>query len=528
MRKYTAFLLLGISLLFGACTPPYNRPIYILYDNDVHCSVEGYEKMAALRADYLKKSIYVNLVSCGDFAQGNTVGSVSKGRYPVAIMNAIPYDYVTLGNHEFDYGIPQLKKLMWWMNAKCLCCNLTYLPTGKDLFAAYDIRSYGNYNVAFIGVATPTTLSNSLPTNFQDENGNILYDFHAVDLPQVVQQAVNAVRAENVDRVILLSHLGDDTPGISSVDLIQQTTGIDVVLDGHAHHVINTKIANASGDSVIFASTGSNFRYVGRLLITEDERELQNELIDLSQYDGTNKRIHNKIESVMKRVLNKTSRYVGYTEVTLTDSDEHGNRLVRCGETNLGDFVADAFRVVSHSDIGVVTGGGLRSSLNTGQITYGELLQVLPFNNTLFRVELTGQQLVDNLEIAVSRYSQESGDFMHVSGMRYAFDSSVPSSVVWDEDGKFDSIGDTRRIVSADIWRDTAWIPVEMDSTYTIGGQNYSLLCGGTCGMFQEAQPLPIEHILDVEVLMKYIEQLGDTIRMAQYGSSQQRITINN
>jgi len=527
MKKLSMLLLLAVTLLFTVCTPPYDCPIYILYDNDVHCSVEGYEKVADIRAELLKQTIYVNVVSCGDFVQGNKVGSVSKGKYPVAVMNAVPYDYVTLGNHEFDYGVGQLKKLMRWLHAKCLCCNLTYLPTGKNLYDSYEVRSYGNKYVAFIGVATPTTITNSIPTNFEDEQGNLLYDFHSDDLIMVVQQAVNAARAEGVDKVIVLSHLGDDTKMINSVDLIEQTSGIDVVLDGHSHHVINTKVANMNGDSVILASTGSNFRYVGKLLIDKDN-SLHNELVDLSQYEGTHERMHSRIQSILKKVDNKTSKYVGYSEVTLNDMDGEGNRIVRMEETNLGDFVADAMRSISQSDIGVSNGGGLRSSLRAGNVTFGDLLQVLPFNNSLYKVQATGQQVLDALEIAVYDLKPESGDFLHVSGMRYVVDMAVPTSVYVNGDGVCDSIGDTRRIVRAEIERGGEWLPICPDSMYTIGGQNYLLVCGGAAGMFDGTQLLDIDHISDVDVLIKYIHQLGDTIREDPYLKPQERIQIIN
>jgi len=524
MNRTHICLIFGLFLLTSSCQAPLDD-IYILYDNDVHCAIDGYEQMAALRADYLNKSIYVNVVSCGDFAQGNTVGSLSKGKYPVAIMNEVPYDYVTLGNHEFDYGIPQLKKLMRGLSAKCLCCNLTYTPTGENLYKPYDIRVYGTTYVAFIGVATPSTLTNSLPTNFQNEKGETVYDFHTNDLVTVVQQTINAAKKEGAEYVVLMSHLGDDTKGINSVDLIKQTTGITAVLDGHAHHVFNTKIANANGDSVIFASTGDSFRYVGCLVIAEDFTQ-RNELIDLSTYEGTNKRIAAKIASIKKRVAEKTSLLVGYSQVQLTDSDDNGNRLVRCHETNLGDFVSDAFRVMAKADVGVAIGGGLRHSLPVGNLTYGDILQVLPFNNTLYKVQVTGAQLVDNLEISVCNYPQESGDFMHVSGLRFQFDPSVPSPVIFNLDGIVDSIGAERRVSHVEIWRDTAWMPVAMDSTYTVGGQNYTLLCGGTEGLFQGAVPVKIEQTMDVDMLIEYIHQIGDTIRMAQYGESQARVSM--
>ncbi|MCQ2343248.1 MAG: bifunctional metallophosphatase/5'-nucleotidase [Paludibacteraceae bacterium] len=523
-KKY--LLLFCLVGLITACQAPCDD-IYILYDNDVHCAVEGYEKMAALRADYLKQSIYVNVVSCGDFVQGDKVGSISKGKYPIAIMNAVPYDYVTLGNHEFDYGIPQLKKLMWWLHAKCLCCNLSYVPTGKQMFAAYDIRTYGTTKVAFIGVATPTTINTSVPTNFQNDKGEWEYDFHKNEVIELVQQAINAVKEEDVDHIIVLSHLGDDTQIVNAVDLIQNTTGLDAVLDGHAHHVLNMKIADANGDSVILASTGYKFGYVGRLLITEGD-EVYNELIDLSAYSGTNSRVRSKIESILKRVEDKTNRYVGFSSVKLTDTDANGMRLVRKEETNLGDFVADAMRAVSHSDVGIANGGGLRSSLKAGNITYGDLLQVLPFNNTLYKISLTGQQLTDALEIGVAGLPVETGDFLQVSGLRYAIDLSIPSSVHLDEDGRCDSIGATRRVVSVEIERHGEWVPVAPDSVYTVGGQSYNLVCGGSSGMLLGTTQLPIEHISDAETLNQYIKLLGDTIKANPYGATQNRIQIYN
>ncbi|MCQ2348189.1 MAG: bifunctional metallophosphatase/5'-nucleotidase [Paludibacteraceae bacterium] len=523
--KQIYYYLLLFTFALTACQAP-DGDIYILYDNDVHCAIDGYEKMAALKADYLHQSIYVNVVSCGDFVQGNKVGSISKGRYPVAIMNAVPYDYVTLGNHEFDYGIPQMKKLMWWLRAKCVCCNVDYEPTGKPLYPAYDIRTYGTTDVAFVGVATPTTLTTSVPTNFQNEKGEILYNFHRDDLMEVVQKAVNAARADGADYVVVLSHLGDNTPEVSSMDLIANTTGIDVVLDGHAHHLFNMKVTNAVGDSVIVASTGHDFSSIGRLLITK-EGQLSNELIDMASYEGTHSRLHTRIASVMKRVNAKTDRYVGFAQMPLVDSDADGNRLVRLGETNLGDFVADAMRVVSKSDIGIANAGGLRASLKAGNITYGDVLQVLPFNNTLYKIEVSGQRLIDALEIGVAAYPKENGDLLHVSGIRYSFDPSIPSSIHLDVEGFCDSIGDSRRVQTVEIERNGEWLPIHPDSMYTVGGQSYNLVFDGSSGMFRNTQLVDdIEHISDVDVVIRYMGLLGDTIRVSQYGKSQERIRI--
>lgn len=518
----TLCTLFAIALLTGCQAP--DDDIYILYDNDAHCAVEGYEKMAALRADYLQKSIYVNVVSCGDFVQGSKVGSISKGRYPIAMMNAVPYDYVTLGNHEFDYGISQLKRLMFLLHAKCLCCNFSVSATGKQMFAAYDVRTYGTTKVAFVGVATPTTLSSSAPTTFQDKQGNWIYDFHPEDAIQLVQQAVNAARADGAEHVIVLSHLGDDTKGVNSVQLIQQTTGIDAVLDGHQHHVLNMWVPDAAGDSVLLASTGSSFGYIGCLCI-DMKHHLSNQLIDVPSYRGINYRVHARLETILQKVRAKTDRYIGFSQVRLSDSDSYDQRLVRLQETNLGNFVADAMRVVTGSDIGVANGGGLRSSLPAGNVTYGDLLQVMPFNNYTYQIQITGAQLLDALEIGVDDYPLESGDLLQVSGMRYTFDPSIPTSVHLDEMGVCDSIGATRRIISAEIARNGQWEPIDPQAVYTLGGQSYNLVCGGSSGMFLGTKVMPTEHLLDVDAVSRYIKMCGDTIRADEYAGTQNRIT---
>lgn len=521
------FILLSLlTIVVAGCQAP-DGDIYILYDNDVHCAVDGYEKMAALRADYLKKSIYVNVVSSGDFIQGDMVGSISKGKYPVALMNAVPYDYVTLGNHEFDYGVSQMRKLMWWMRAKVLCCNFSYASTGKQLYRAYHVRSYGSTKVAFVGVATPKTLTSSIPTNFQNEDGEWEYNFHSDEVVELVQQAVNSAKEEGAQYVIVLSHLGDDTKGINSEDLIRQTEGINVVLDGHAHHVINKKLADMNGDSVLLASTGDKFQYIGRLLI-DLQGNITNELIDLNMYQGTNPRMRSRINDIKEKVSEKTSKIVGFSQIRLMDSDDDGNRLVRQQETNLSDFVADAMRVVTKSDIGVSNAGGIRGSLPAGPITYGNLIQVLPFNNTIYQIRLTGRQMVDALEIGAREWPRESGDLLHTSGLRYTIDATIPPSVYLDENGLCDSIGETRRVREVEVEKDSVWMPIDMNAIYTIGGQSYMLVCGGGSGMFLGTEEVPTEHMLDVDAVTKYIQILNDTIHANQYGTNQQRLKINN
>ncbi|MBO4578358.1 MAG: bifunctional metallophosphatase/5'-nucleotidase [Paludibacteraceae bacterium] len=528
-----------IVLLLAACQR--TKPIVILYENDVHCAVEGYARLAGQRDAELQQTPYVSVVSCGDFAQGNTVGSLTRGEAIVRIMNAVGYDYLTVGNHEFDYTVPQMEHLSQMLTAKTLCCNFSRLTTDgeQDLFPAYEVKNYGGTKVAFVGVATPSTFRSSTPTYFVDDDGNLLYNFHQHDTYERVQQAVDEARGKGAKIVIVLSHLGDDPEQAYSRGLIAATHGIDIVLDGHAHHLLNERLANDKGDSVTLASTATKFAYIGRLTIDTDNR-LTNELLPINDCHKVNQAVWDTVQAVQQELEARVSAPVGKSPFALTDRDADNNRLVRQQETNLGDFMADVARYTTGADIGVCNGGGLRTGLYKETITFGDIVSVWPFNNTMRVVECTGQQLIDALEVGVAALPLENGDFLHVSGLRYTADTRVPTSVIWDENRMFDGVGKTRRIVKAEVFvpadgeagklpyeQKGTWQPIAPEATYTIGGQSYIIACSGASGTFAKMRLRPIEGepLNDVDAVCSYIRAMGGTVSDA-YRLPQGRIII--
>lgn len=527
------------AFLLVACQR--TEPIVILYENDVHCAVEGYARMAGQRDAELQSTPYVTLVSCGDFAQGNTVGSLTNGEAIVRIMNAVGYDYLTIGNHEFDYTVPQMEHLSQLLTAQTLCCNFSrFTSDGEtDLFPSYAIRNYGGTKVAFVGVATPSTFRSSTPTYFVDDDGNLLYDFHQTDTYERVQQTVDEARGKGAQFVIVLSHLGDDPEVAYSRGLIAATHGIDVVLDGHAHHLLNERLVNDCGDSVTLSSTATKFAYIGRITIDKKNR-LSTELLPVSDCHRINQAVWDTIQAVQQELEARVSAPVGTTIFPLIDRDSQNNRLVRRQETNLGDFVADVARFVTGADIGVCNGGGLRAGLYHDTITFGDIVSVWPFNNTMRVTRCTGQQLLDALEVGVTALPLENGDFLHVSGLRYTTDTRIPTSVIWDENRMFDGVGCTRRIVKAEVFvpnnsttsslpcnQQGTWQSVNPDATYTIGGQSYIIACSGASGTFNKMQLLPLEcePLNDVEAVCMYLKALDGHIPDV-YRQSQGRITI--
>ena len=137
--------------MMGCLSVAAQKSIVILYENDAHCGIDGYQKMAGLR-DAISKSdtAYVGIVCCGDFLQGNTTGAISKGQYIADIMKLMDYHALTLGNHEFDYGVPRLKVLLEQVGAPVVCANFYEAGEPLPIYAPYVIHQYGNKKVAYL------------------------------------------------------------------------------------------------------------------------------------------------------------------------------------------------------------------------------------------------------------------------------------------------------------------------------------------------------------------------------------------
>ena len=512
-----------------------DNDIIILYENDVHCAVEGYTKLSAMRNELKKEYEHVGIVSGGDFIQGNSLGIVSKGEYVVNIMNLVGYDAVTLGNHEFDYHIDRLNELAGMMNTKPISCNFQKIGEDEPCFEPYTIVSYGDVDVAYIGITTPTTISVASPVQFKDENGNFIYTFNADSLYDIVQESIDSAEAQGADYIIALSHVGyaeDEIYGdLEDVEtLIKNTDGFDVVLDAHSHSVIESKtITDKGGNDVLLSSTGTKFEYIGKLTIEDGEPET--ELIKTADYQLTDPVIDTYIEKMYEEYAILGERKVASTEVDLLMKDENGNRLVRNNETNLGDLCADAFRYAVNADIGYINGGGIRADIKAGDITYNDLLNVLPFNNSVVLAQVSGQTIMDMMELTLMSYPGEDGAFPHLSGLTFSVNTSIPSSVVINEYGEFSGVDGQYRVYDLKVYnsKTEAYEDIDLNATYTLAASNYYLIeLGSGMKMLESAKILQNEGLLDAEALEKYItEKLVGTVG-EEYAEVKANITFTD
>ena len=514
---FSLVLCMIFSAFAGTAYAKDDDTIVILYENDVHCAVEGYSKLAAMKNELSETYTNVGIVSSGDFVQGGTIGAVSKGEYIVNLMNKVGYDAIALGNHEFDYQVPRLNELNELSNTKFISCNFQKIGEDTSYFDPYTIVSYGDVDIAYIAITTPETINSSSPAQFKNKKGELIYTFNESKLFDVVQASINAAENEGADYVIALSHIGYDESGnlADITDVIENTDGFDVVLDAHSHSVIEEKfIKDKSGDEVLLTSTGTKFEHIGKLTITNGV--FDTELVELGSYTNTDPIVDAYITEINDNYAQLGNRKIGESKVDFITHDKDGNRLVRNTETNLGDFSADALRVMSESDISFVNGGGLRAPMESGDITFNDIFSVFPFNNQIVTAEVSGQILIDFLEMAMMNYPEEDGMFPHVSGITFSVNKSIPSSVKVDENGFFEKIDGPYRVYDVKVLDKISgeYKELDLDGKYVLAGFNYYLLdFGGGTTMFRDAEILDAEGTLDVELIENYIvEHLGGVI----------------
>lgn len=531
----TVLMLMSITVIAGAAEET-GGDIIVLYTNDVHCATEDYALLAAYRAKLISEGHTVYTVDAGDAIQGEMIGSLTEGAAIVDIMNNVGYDFAIPGNHEFDYMIPNLLSLAEAAEYEYLCSNFRYLPEEKDIFAPFATVEAEGKTVAFVGISTPETYSKSTPTYFQDENGNFIYSFLEDDFYETVQTAVDAAIAAGADTVIAIGHLGiaGVTEGWRSVDLIANVKGIDAFLDAHAHEVIEgDTYKDAEGEDVVLSSTGTKFDNIGMLTVSADG-SISTQLIDtdtlsLESLGEDAKAAYDKVKAVVDG-YNAKFEYlyeeIGRSEVYLTENDENGNWIIRCGETNLGNFVTDAYIAVTGADIAFVNGGGVRAEIHEGAVTRKAIMDINPWGNEMCVLEVTGTQLLDALEYGVMMMPEVFGSFPHVAGISFEVHTYVESPVTVNENGDFVSIPDgaERRVANVKVGGEA----LAADKVYTIAGTRYMLQLSGY-KMFADAKDISENLVPDNEMLVEYLtDHLNGVIPADKYGklSGEGRMTV--
>ena len=395
----------------------------ILHTNDVHGAVEGYAYIAQLKADYEAKGAEAILVDAGDFSQGTTYVSSTKGADAVTMMNAAGYDVVTLGNHEFDYGYAQLKENMSKAKFKVVCADV-FNEDGTPIFDAnYTYTTKSGVKVGFFGMETPETQTKANPALIKG------LTFATGDA--FTKAAADQVAAlKDADVVICLAHLGVDAESAPyrSTDLYAAVKGIDFIVDGHSHTVM-TK--GEKGEPI--QSTGTAFANIGVIVIDDASKKIEsNSLFEIKEDTAKDATVAAAAKTIVDRVDKEYGVVFAKSEVTLNGAKApNGNRD---SETNNGDLITDAmlWKVMQNKEgltvdadhvVAITNGGGIRAAIKPGDVTKKDINTVLPFGNTVAVIYVTGAELLEALE--ASTYSLPVGGFPQVAGINFTLSTAV-------------------------------------------------------------------------------------------------------
>lgn len=482
-RRLAIGILSAGALALSAGTALADFQLTILHINDFHSRIEAINKfdstcsakesdagecfggIARVKSaiDAKRKELEgANLVvlDAGDQFQGSLYYSTFKSAPVAEFMNGIGFDAMAIGNHEFDDGPAELDKLIGAVKFPIISGN-TVSAKGSLLdgkYKGYVVKEIGGEKVAVVSVLATDTSETSSPgkdITFEDE---IAY----------LQKAVKEIEAEGVDKIIALTHVGY----IKDQEIAAKVDGIDVIVGGHSHTYLSstddkasgpypTLVRNPSGIEVPIVTAYAYSKYLGDITVNFNDQGVVTAtkgapiLLDASVtpdegYAARVKELGKPLEELKAKVVGSAADTI--------DGDRKSCRAVEC---SMGNLVADAAldRVASQGiTISIANGGGLRASIDAGDVTMGEVLTVLPFQNTIATFQIDGAGIKEALENGVSQVDEGAGRFPQVSGLKYTFDRSKP-------------VGS--RITSVEVKEGDAFVPLDPAKTYGVVTNNY-------------------------------------------------------
>ncbi|MGZ3578900.1 MAG: bifunctional metallophosphatase/5'-nucleotidase [Syntrophales bacterium] len=412
----------------------------------------------------------VLLLSAGDMFQGTPVSNLFKGRSVTDVMNYLKFDAMAIGNHEFDWGMDALLHLVASSRFPYLSANIKdeggrYLPGVKP----YVIFERKTVKIAIIGITTPEAPRITMPGRFKHMTVERPEDI----LPGFIKEA----KDEGAGIIIVLSHLGID----ADKDLAQRIAGIDVIVGGHSHTALENPVL--VGNTII-VQAGAYGLYLGvlKLRIDPDAGKIirhteGNELekVMAGKDRPFDKELGRIIHAYYGRIEEEYSKVVGKTSVPLV---RHHQR-----ESNIGNFICDTMRKKTGTDMALINSGAMRDNIPKGKITLEQVFTLLPFDNVLVTMKLTGKKI---LEILEQNATLEHG-ILQMSGMEIRYDTSEP-------------VGS--RVREVYIGRR----PLDPEKTYTLTTVDYLAAGGDAFSPFKEGKNIMYGMALR-DVLLSYLER---------------------
>lgn len=492
-------------------------PLTILHTNDTHANLDTVSSPdnIARRVTAIKeaKANAVNplLVDAGDVFSGTLYFNQYLGLADLEFMNLVQYDAMTFGNHEFDKGSEVLNDFIEHADFPFVSSNVNFsadaLLTQKfkhevtrdakdaTIYPAIIMEVDGE-QVGLIGLTTEDTANIASPGDVTFENA-----------VQKAKDTVAMLKNEGINKIVVLSHLGYDV----DVNLAKEVEGIDIIVGGHSHTKLDLAVVDRSdSEPKLIVQTGEKGQFLGQLeVVFDDEGVLQewnSSLISVDEKDS-NEQYVIKPDPEALQILNTKYKpgveELKQTEVGTTEVKLNGVRAdVRTKETNLGNLIADgmldaAQAAGTNAVIALQNGGGIRESIEAGKITMGDVMTVLPFNNDLVTITLTGAEIKEAMENGVSKTPAQDGRFPHIAGMKFYYDSTKP-------------VGS--RVLRIEVKGKNGYEPIDMNKSYEVATNAFTAKGGDFYASLEKAYLEGRVNLLykpDYEVFSNYVKKVG-------------------
>ncbi|OMF32231.1 hypothetical protein BK133_14500 [Paenibacillus sp. FSL H8-0548] len=493
-------------------------PLTILHTNDTHANLDTtnspnnvLRRVTAIKETKASSTNPI-LVDAGDVFSGTLYFNKYLGQADLAFMNLVGYDAMTFGNHEFDKNSGVLADFIGNAKFPFVSSNVNFSKDEilnamfKDEIS-YDAKDATIYpaivmqvdgeNIGLFGLTTEDTANIASP-------GDVTFD-NAI----VKALATTAMlEKEGINKIVVLSHLGYD----ADLELAKAVKGIDIIVGGHSHTQLDQAVVDHTDLDApkLIVQTGEKGLFLGKLEVMFNKAGILTRWNEqLISVDGKTGDVYNFAEDAEAKIMLETdykpgiqelsNLEVGNTEVVL-----NGVRAdVRSMETNLGNLIADGMLYAAkaagtNAVIALQNGGGIRDSINAGPITQGEVLTVLPFNNDLVTITLTGQEIKDAMENGVSTITTtKDGRFPHIAGMRFDYDSTKPVN---------------ERIIRIQVKSGSSYVPLDMNKTYEVATNAFTAKGGDFYASLEKAYNegrVNLLYLPDYEVFTNYIQKLG-------------------
>lgn len=468
----------------------------VMHMNDTHAHVDKYPQMLTAIKEVRAEKDNTLLLHAGDVFSGTLYFNEFKGEADLKLMNLMDFDAMVYGNHEFDRGSSEgghesLSKFVSGANFPLIGTNIDF---SKDPFMAglvvhpgefvenpeggksYHsiVKEVGGEKIGILGLTTEDTpaISSAVQVEF-------------LNYIKEAEKAVKQFQDAGINKIIALTHLGYDSNPAVGNDLVlaEQVEGIDIIVGGHSHTKLDEPTVVEGKEPTVIVQAGQYAEHLGKLDVTFDENgvitEYAGQLIATGDKaaDPEAAEALKEFSAQIEEKMNAESGAVALKDLPNPRQDKPGDDSVRANETELGNLVTDAMLAKAQDKfpetvIALQNGGGIRAPIQKGPITIGEIISVLPFGNDPVVVTLTGSELKEVLEHSVRLAPAENGGFLHVSGMRFKYDSTQEAG---------------SRVLVMEVKEGDTYVPIEENKEYTITTNQFTAMGGDGYNTFEKA-----------------------------------------